>query len=98
MEISRKAATTKDPADTFTGEVWVDPITRGRAVPRAVPRSDCSALDNLLAGNAPTNQLQKVRPRTPCALAAPMPQVIALAAFAALGLSGAHEPVHAGGR
>lgn len=29
MEISRKAATTKGPAETFTGEVWIDPITRG---------------------------------------------------------------------
>jgi quercetin dioxygenase-like cupin family protein len=29
MEISRKAHTAKGPADTFTGEVWIDPITRG---------------------------------------------------------------------
>ena len=29
MEISRNAATAKGPAETFTGEVWVDPITRG---------------------------------------------------------------------
>ncbi len=29
MDISREAATTKGPAETFTGEVWVDPITRG---------------------------------------------------------------------
>jgi quercetin dioxygenase-like cupin family protein len=28
MEISRNAATAKGPAETFTGEVWVDPITR----------------------------------------------------------------------
>ena len=30
-----------------------------RAVPRAVPRPDCSALDNLLAGNAPTTNYKK---------------------------------------
>jgi quercetin dioxygenase-like cupin family protein len=29
MDISREAATTRGPAETFTGEVWVDPITRG---------------------------------------------------------------------
>jgi hypothetical protein len=29
MEISRNAATAKGPAETFTGDVWVDPITRG---------------------------------------------------------------------
>ena len=29
MEISRRAATAKGPAETFTGDVWVDPITRG---------------------------------------------------------------------
>ena len=29
MEISRSAATAKGPAETFTGDVWVDPITRG---------------------------------------------------------------------
>ena len=29
MEISRGAATAKGPAETFTGDVWVDPITRG---------------------------------------------------------------------
>jgi hypothetical protein len=29
MDISRKAATAKGPAETFTGEVWIDPITRG---------------------------------------------------------------------
>ena len=29
MEISRSAATTKGPTETFTGDVWVDPITRG---------------------------------------------------------------------
>jgi quercetin dioxygenase-like cupin family protein len=29
MEISAKPPTTKGPAETFTGEVWVDPITRG---------------------------------------------------------------------
>ncbi len=29
MDISRKAATAKGPVETFTGEVWVDPITRG---------------------------------------------------------------------
>jgi hypothetical protein len=29
MEISRKAPTAKGPADTFTGDVWIDPITRG---------------------------------------------------------------------
>jgi quercetin dioxygenase-like cupin family protein len=29
MDISREAATVKGPDDTFTGEVWVDPITRG---------------------------------------------------------------------
>ncbi len=29
MEISRNAATAKGPAETFTGGVWVDPITRG---------------------------------------------------------------------
>src|ERR1700761_8640843 len=29
MEISRKPPTGKGPAETFTGEVWVDPVTRG---------------------------------------------------------------------
>ena len=29
MEISPKPPTTKGPAETFTGEVWVDPITLG---------------------------------------------------------------------
>jgi quercetin dioxygenase-like cupin family protein len=29
MEISCNAATAKGPAETFTGDVWVDPITRG---------------------------------------------------------------------
>ncbi len=29
MEISRKAPTAKGPAGTFTGDVWIDPITRG---------------------------------------------------------------------
>ena len=44
-----------------------------------------------------TCRLQEVWPRAPSALAAPMPQVIALMAPAALGLSGAtfHEPFHA---
>ena len=35
MDISREAATTKGPAETFTGEVWVDPITRGLPNTRA---------------------------------------------------------------
>ncbi len=29
MDISRNAPTTRGPADTFTGDVWIDPITRG---------------------------------------------------------------------
>jgi len=29
MEICPKPPTTKGPAETFTGDVWVDPITRG---------------------------------------------------------------------
>ena len=29
MEISREVATAMGPAETFTGEVFVDPITRG---------------------------------------------------------------------
>jgi quercetin dioxygenase-like cupin family protein len=29
MEISAKPPTAKGPAETFTGDVWVDPITRG---------------------------------------------------------------------
>ena len=29
MKLSRKSATTKGPAETFTGDVWIDPITRG---------------------------------------------------------------------
>jgi quercetin dioxygenase-like cupin family protein len=29
MEVSREATTAKGPAETFTGEVWLDPITRG---------------------------------------------------------------------
>jgi quercetin dioxygenase-like cupin family protein len=29
MELSHAAATTKGPAETFTGAVWIDPITRG---------------------------------------------------------------------
>ena len=29
MELSRKPATSKGPAETFTGDVWIDPITRG---------------------------------------------------------------------
>jgi quercetin dioxygenase-like cupin family protein len=36
MEISTKPPTLKGPADTFTGDVWIDPITRG------VPRSQLS--------------------------------------------------------
>ena len=67
-----------------------------RAGPRAVPRSDCSAPDNLLAGNAPTNRLQEVRPRARCALAARIARIIALTALTPLAISGApvHEPVH----
>jgi hypothetical protein len=67
-----------------------------RAVPRAVPRPDCSALDNLLAGNAPTNQLLEVRPHASSVLPARMTQIMALMALTALGLSGSpvHEPVH----
>jgi quercetin dioxygenase-like cupin family protein len=34
MDISREASTTKGPAETFTGEVWVDPITRGLPPPQ----------------------------------------------------------------
>ena len=29
MKISPKPPTTKGPAETFTGDVWVDPVTRG---------------------------------------------------------------------
>src|SRR6201994_4858928 len=29
MDISPKPPTAKGPAETFTGEVWIDPITRG---------------------------------------------------------------------
>jgi len=29
MEISREAVTARGPAETFSGEVFVDPITRG---------------------------------------------------------------------
>ncbi len=29
MDISREVATAKGPAETFTSEVWIDPITRG---------------------------------------------------------------------
>jgi quercetin dioxygenase-like cupin family protein len=29
MEISRKPPTVKGPAESFTGQVWLDPITRG---------------------------------------------------------------------
>ncbi len=29
MEVSPKPPTAKGPAETFTGDVWVDPITRG---------------------------------------------------------------------
>jgi quercetin dioxygenase-like cupin family protein len=29
MEISHDVATAKGPAETFTGQVWIDPITRG---------------------------------------------------------------------
>ena len=29
MEISHDAATAKGPAETFTGDVWIDPVTRG---------------------------------------------------------------------
>ncbi|HXW35748.1 MAG TPA: cupin domain-containing protein [Acidimicrobiales bacterium] len=29
MELSREAATLKGAIETFTGEVWIDPITRG---------------------------------------------------------------------
>jgi quercetin dioxygenase-like cupin family protein len=29
MEISRKPPTRKGPAGSFTGEVWLDPVTRG---------------------------------------------------------------------
>ena len=47
-----------------------------------------------------TCRLQEVRPRAPCPLAAPMAQVIALTAPAALALFGVsfHEPFHADGR
>src|SRR5271165_2517011 len=50
--------------------------------------------------SGPTSRLQEARPRTPCALAAPMALVIALTEPAALGLSAApfHEPFHADGR
>lgn len=34
MEISRSAATAKGPAETFTGDVCVDPITRELPPPR----------------------------------------------------------------
>jgi hypothetical protein len=46
-----------------------------------------------------TCRLQEVRPRAPCALAAPMAHVIALTALAALRLSRApfHETFHADG-
>ena len=48
---------------------------------------------------AMTCRLQEVRPRAPCALAAPMTRAIALTAPAVLGLSCAssHEPFHANG-
>lgn len=29
LEISHRAATVKGPGNTFTGEVWIDPVTRG---------------------------------------------------------------------
>lgn len=29
MDISPKPPTAKGPAETITGEVWIDPITRG---------------------------------------------------------------------
>jgi quercetin dioxygenase-like cupin family protein len=31
MEYASKPSTAKGPAETFTGEVWVDPVTRGLA-------------------------------------------------------------------
>ena len=33
MDISAKPPTAKGPAETFTGQVWIDPITRGLPPP-----------------------------------------------------------------
>jgi hypothetical protein len=41
MEISRNAATAKGPAETFTGDVWVHPITRGLTARRSWKSSSC---------------------------------------------------------
>ncbi len=35
MDISRNAATAKGPAETFTGDVWVDPTRLGCMGPSA---------------------------------------------------------------
>jgi hypothetical protein len=39
MDISREVATAKGPAATFTGEVWIDPITRGLPKPYTSPKA-----------------------------------------------------------
>ena len=36
MDIQTKPATVKGPAETFTGDVWFDVITRGEDYPRAM--------------------------------------------------------------
>ena len=54
MDISRQAATAKGPAETFTGEAWIDPITRGLRPPSGIrgvagaQRLDCEAGVGLL--------------------------------------------------
>jgi len=66
----------------------------------ATTKSANRACCNPSGSESITCRLQEVRPRAPCALAAPMTQPTALTALAALGLSGApfHETFHADGR
>ena len=45
MEICPKPPTTKGPEETFTGDVWVDPITRG------LPPSQLNVAANRKAGH-----------------------------------------------
>src|SRR6266568_4186097 len=57
-----ECATSTDSTDHRTDGTRCAGIIRP-AVPRPVPRPECWALDNLLAGYAPTSQLQEVRSR-----------------------------------
>jgi hypothetical protein len=77
-----------------------DVTTRRRSTIKAEATAKLPLNREPVSGFEPlASRLQEVRPRAPSALAAPMTQVIALTAPAALGFSGAtfHEPFHADG-